>query len=238
MNLQNEEYVQDPRNLFLYRWNHNDPINQIQRQSTNNYMTELSDWLEFFNIKSPRQYFNDENGIFSQITMEHDIQFDYGRSRRRPKLWTRIKTEPQLFGPNIVFSVGTYNTLNTHSKVWLYPIASSVLQGGGTVEQIIARLLNGSHYLSSEQNNIEDPLKLVFIVSEPITMLEADEEAILFKSLLNFHKHTIQVKSLESQKHFIEFQVKHCKVTFWFGIDVYSSSSSDVLSSILRRPNL
>ena len=140
------ESIQEPRDVFLYQFNNNDPINRIYAKP---YMTQISDWMETFNIKEPKRYFDDGGGgIFGASAMEHDISFDYGRSQRRPRLWSRIKSEPQLFGPNIVFSIDTNNSTFVQESVNLYRITASALRGAGTVENIVVDLLNGSHYLS------------------------------------------------------------------------------------------
>ena len=90
-------------------------------------MTTISDWMKLFNIKPPEDYFprKDRGGIFEQASMEHDINFDYGRSQRRPTFVNRIKIAPQLFGPNIVFSLGTGKNLNHQTNIDMFPIFKS-----------------------------------------------------------------------------------------------------------------
>ena len=133
--------MSDLSQLFLYRLNNNDPINDWKNSphSKKGYMTEISDWMALFNIKPPQNYFSTRasGGIFGEASMEHDINFDYGRSQRRPTFVNRIKIAPQLFGPNIVFSLGTGKTLSHQTNIDMFPIASSVLPGAGTVEQIL-----------------------------------------------------------------------------------------------------
>ena len=210
-NIESGETIQEPRDVFLYQFNNNDPINRIYAKP---YMTQISDWMETFNIKEPKRYFYDGGGgIFGAIAMEHDISFDYGRSQRRPRLWSRIKTEPQLFGPNIVFSIDLSNGTFVQESVNLYPMTASSLRGAGTVENIIVHLLNGSHYLSV-QNNAAYTLNLNFISSK-FNLTQSDEVA-LRKSLLTFQKHTIENDN-ESQKYYITFPIQQCEVTFWFG---------------------
>ena len=210
-NIESGESIQEPRDVFMYQFNNNDPINRIYAKP---YMTQISDWMETFNIKEPKRYFDDGGGgIFGAIAMEHDISFDYGRSQRRPRLWSRIKTEPQLFGPNIVFSIDTSNGTFVQESVNLYPMTASSLRGAGTVENIIVHLLNGSHYLSV-QNNAEYALNLN-LMSSKFNLTQSDEAA-LRKSLLTFQKHTIENDN-ESQKYYITFPIQQCEVTFWFG---------------------
>ena len=210
-NIECGESIQEPRDVFLYQFNNNDPINRIYAKP---YMTQISEWMETFNIKEPKRYFDDGGGgIFGAIAMEHDISFDYGRSQRRPRLWRRLKTEPQLFGPNIVFSIDTSNSTFVQESVNLYPITASALRGAGTVENIVVDLLNGSHYLSV-QNNAKYALNLNLISSK--FNLTQSYEAALRKSLLTFQKHTIENDN-ESQKYHITFPIQQCEVTFWFG---------------------
>ena len=225
--------MQDPREVFLYHFNNNDPVNKWKPGSTKKYMNQFSDWLEMFNIKSPEHYFHEGGGIFGRSSMEHDIQFDFGRSLKRPQLWKRIKRDPQLFGPNIVFSLEKSDNMEIQSSVRVYNIAATALQGAGTVEQIIASLLNGSKFLSLK-DEVEDPLKLNFIMVK--NGLDESHDNILRKSLVNFHK-TLHGSENESKRYFLDFQIRHCNVTFWFGFDM-SSSYSDIAELFLQRTHL
>ena len=225
--------LQDPAELFSYHFNNNDPVNRKKSYSTENYMNKLSDWMELFNIKPPEKYFHGGGGVFGRSSMEHDIQFDFGRSQRRPQLWNRIKIEPQLFGPNIVFSVGKSNISDIQSTLRLYPIVAHVLQGAGAVEQIITSLLNGSHFMSVK-NETGDPLNLDFITTQSV--LPELQENILLNSLANFHKTLYGVEN-GTQSYFLDFQIRQCRVTFWFGFEV-SSGLSDVVKLFLQRKHL
>ena len=219
-NIESGETIQEPRDVFLYQFNNNDPINRIYAKP---YMTQISDWMETFNIKEPKRYFYDGGGgIFGAIAMEHDISFDYGRSQRRPRLWSRIKTEPQLFGPNIVFSIDPSNGTFVQESVSLYTITAFALRGAGTVENIIVDLLNGSKYISV-QNNAAYTFNLN-LISSKFNMTQSDE-AVLRKSLVTFQKHTIETDN-ESQKYYITFPIQQCEVRFWFGFSaIYNISN-------------
>jgi hypothetical protein len=175
--------------------------------------------MEVFNIKPPKQYFpRGRSGLFESSPMEHDIKFDYGRSQRRPVIWNRIKTESQIFGPNILFSVGKKRDMNTQPSVRLYPISTSILQGAESVDEIIGNALNGGYYLSVN-NSTKDPLKLDILIQ---SYLPHSQESILKSSLRSFRKHTFQGVG-DPQRYRIDFQIQKCKVTFWFGFDVPSS---------------
>ena len=226
--------MHDPREVFLYHFNNNDPVNKRKPESMKKYMNQFSDWLEMFNIESPEHYFHEGGGIFGRSSMEHDIQFDFGRSLRRPQLWKQIKSAPQLFGPNIVFSVEKSDNMEIQSSVRTHNIAAASLQGAGTVEQIIASLLNESKFLSLK-DEVEDPLKLNFIMVKH--GLDESHENIIRKSLVNFRK-TIHRSENESRQYFLDFQIRHCNVTFWFGFDMSSSSYSDIAELFLQRTRL
>ena len=183
-------------------------------------MTTISDWMKLFNIKPPKDYFprKDRGGIYIEhASMEHDIDFDYGRSQRRPTLVNKIKTEPQLFGPNIVFSLGDAKALNDQFDTMLFPIASSVLSGAGTVEQLLESLLSNSFYVTNN-NGVKDPLSIQILSSGNLT--EKNED-VLKLSLTNFHKHVVKLDSDQTRSKF-SFQMSLCHVTFWFGFDVTS----------------
>ena len=219
-NAELEESIQDPSQLFVYRFNNNDPINKnVEPKSEKTYMTRLSDWMELFNIKSPKQYFrHGKGGLFGNTPMAHDIKFDYGRSQRRAVIWNRIKTESQIFGPYILFSVGKKKDFNMQSSVNLYPISTSILQGATSVHQIIGNILNEGYYVSVS-NSTENPLKLDILIRSYLTQ---SQESVLKRALKGFQKHTIEGVG-DPQRYRIKFQIQQCKVTFWFGFDIPSS---------------
>ena len=222
--------MSDLSQLFLYRLNNNDPINDVQNSphSKKGYMTEISDWMTLFNIRPPKNYFSNKasGGIFGQASMEHDINFDYGRAHRRPTFVNRIKMEPQLFGPNIVFSLGTEKTLDNQTNIKMFPIVSSVLPGAGTVEQILESFLNGSYYITIK-SDIKDPLK-IHIMS--LSNLTVEQEVIIKTSLTGFQKHTFEVESDETRC-FIQFRMNLCELTFLFGFN--STSDLDDVMNVL-----
>ena len=211
----------DLSNLFLYHLNNNDPINYIPNtpNSKEKYMTEISDWMRLFNIKPPEDYFpdNDRDEIFQQASMEHDINFDYGRSQRRPILLNRVRMEPQLFGPNILFSLGGEIPLNNQSDVKLFPIASSVLSGAGTVERLLESFLDKSFYVSPS-NWMKAPLNIHIMSSANMTK---QNEHILKTSLINFRRSAFENESNPSH-YKISFEMSLSQVTFLFGFNITS----------------
>ena len=215
----------DLSNLFLYHLNNNDPINYMPNSpdSKEKYMTKISDWMRLFNIKPPEDYFpnNDRNEIFQRASMEHDINFDYGRSQRRPILLNRVRMEPQLFGPNIIFSLGNEIPLSNQFDVKLFPIASSVLSGAGTVERLLESFLDKSHYVSSS-NWMKAPLSIHIMSSANLT---EQNEQILKTSLINFQKSAFENESAPSH-YKISFEMSLSQVTFLFGFNVTSDIES------------
>ena len=218
MNKRDEGSTFDLSQLFLYRYNNNDPIND-SLDSKNKYMTKISDWMKLFKIKPPEDYFprNERGGMFEQASMEHDIDFDFGRSQRRPTLVNKINMEPQLFGPNIVFSLGDAKALNDQFDTILFPIASSVLSGAGTVERLLESLLSNSFYMTNN-NGVKEPLSIQILSSANLT---EENEDILKISLTNFHKHVLKLDS-DQTRYKISFEMSLCHVTFWFGFDATS----------------
>ena len=194
-------------------------------------MNNPSDWMELYNIKSPEKYFLGNGGVFGRSSMEHSIHFDYGRSRRRPKLWNRIKSEPQMFGPNIIFSVGNGSKIEGESTLAeFFPMSATFLQGAGTVEQVLTNIVNGSHYMFLKHVT-EDPLELNFIVTRKV--LSEVHENLLRRSLVNFQKTSFDVEN-ELQRYCINFEIRQCKLTFWFGFDV-SSNSTETVKNFLKK---
>ena len=187
--------------------------------SKEKYMTEISDWMRLFNIKPPEEYFPGNNGdeIFQQASMEHDINFDYGRSQRRPILLNRVRMEPQLFGPNIVFSLGEEISLGNQVDAKMFPIASSVLSGAGTVERLLESFLDKSFYVSSN-NWMKAPLSIHVMSSANLT---EQNEHILKTSLVNFQKSAFENESGPSH-YKISFEMSQSQVTFLFGFNVTS----------------
>ena len=218
--------------MFLYRFSNNDPVNW--NSSSKKYMNTLTEWMELFNIKPPEEYFGDgRGGIFGQSMMEHSIQFDFGRSRRRPLLWNRIKSEAQLFGPNIAFWIhnATPPTISPNSSVVLDSVSAVHLQGAGTVEQIMASLLNSSTHLVQAKLQ-QNPLSIDIIVASEKT-LPLEEEYILKRSITGFEKTSFNSSSIDSDQYRIDIQLQKCHVAFWIGFDV--KNDEDVIKIIMHK---
>ncbi len=138
--------------IVLNRFKQNDPFNSNSNPWS--YMDKLDDWLRLSGIKPPKNYLPKEHGdtIFSQvlplficltpllmityfcvqIAVEKDAEFV--DTQRRPRLWNGFSTVPQLLGVNVILKY------NETSKT----VSTKLLRGAGTVEQILAKLMNQS----------------------------------------------------------------------------------------------
>jgi len=148
-----------PRQIHLYRFNNNDPINNIQTT----YQDSLKDWLKFFHfdmekLRSPLIWMDRYLAVqppsanlprFLQVGKPPNLNtvdfldaavqkmFSLQQDRRRPLLGNFYHLKSPLLGPNILISRSD-NVLRT-----------TVVTGSSPVESMIAKLLNGSTVLEN-----------------------------------------------------------------------------------------
>ena len=96
-------------------------------------------------------------------------------------------------------------------------IESKVLQGTGTVEKIIARLINRSLLM---EVNLNQPQNLNFFVTEPFVLNDA-EITILEKSA-KAKRNAVQEEDTDDSKNgpfFLTVNASHFQITFWIGFN-------------------
>ena len=103
----------------------------------------------------------------------------------------------------------------------MFPIASSVLSGAGTVERLLESFLDKSFYVSSN-NWMKSPLSIHFMSSANLT---EQNEHILKTSLVNFKKSAFENESAPSH-YKISFEMSLGQVTFMFGFNITSDIES------------
>ena len=202
------DFVKNPQNLsddlfqiHAYRFKNNDPFSQ-----PNNYMDTFEDWLRLNLIKPPKDYLDGQHSIFTQIPIEH--KYDFVEKTRKPHLFHRgFSSTPQLLGPNVVLKFDPITR----------EIESKVLPGTGTVEKIIARLINRSLLM---EVNLNQPQNLNFFVTEPFVLNDA-EITILEKSA-KAKRNAVQEDDTDDSNNgpfFLTVNASHFQITFWIGFN-------------------
>ena len=203
------DFVKNPQNwsddlfqIHAYRFKNNDPFSRPI-----NYMDTFEDWLRLNLIKPPKDYFLDgKDSIFTQIPIEH--KYDFVKKTRKPRLFHRgFSSTPQLLGPNIV--------LKFEPKT--REIESKVLQGAGTVEKIIARLINRSFLM---EMNFNQPQKLNFFVTEAFVLNDA--EITILETSAKAKRNAVQEEDTDDRNNgpfFLTVNASHFQITFWIGFN-------------------
>merc|ERR1711997_753985 len=113
-------------------------------------------------ITPPVDYMK-RDSIFSQIAIENSYEF--GKITRRPHICGGFISSHQLLGPYVIL---TFNETNRQ-------VNSKILPGAGSVEQILAKIMDQSIFM---ELNYENPDLLSFYVPLKIN-LEENEIDIL-----------------------------------------------------------
>lgn len=133
--------------------------------------------------------------MFQQIHVENGYKFH--QLDRRPKLCNGLTSDHQLLGPYVVLS------LNDST----FEVQSKVLKGAGTVETILAKMIDKSFLMPL---NEEKPDYLSFYTTN--FRLEDNEIDILEKSAKVNKRETSENKEFYLTIDAINFQL-----TFWIG---------------------
>jgi hypothetical protein len=163
-------------------------------------MDTLNDWLRLFGIQPPADYINSsDNRLFGHVAVEASI--DFVQKNRRPKLCNGLASQPQLLGPNVIL---LHNQTSGEVK-------SKLLQGAGTVEQILAKVINQSVLMSP---NKLKPSQLDFYV--PVALVIADFEIDILKQTAKAKRSVVGEE--EEGTFFLTVDATNFQMTFWIGV--------------------
>lgn len=197
----------DINSIHAYRFKNNDPLNS----KVTSYMDKYEDWLRALSIQTPLDLVKSPS-IFTQVFIEKD--FDLGKHERRQKLSNGISTGPQLLGPNVILQ------LDDESM----QISAKLLQGAGTVEQILAKLVNSSTLMPI---NMKKPQLISFYTGQDL-ILDEHEVGILQKST------KMKRMSVADKTFFIDVDAYKFHMIFWIGfesLDVAQSTRQKIEES-------
>merc|ERR1712150_57414 len=96
-------------------------------------------------------------------------------------------------------------------------IESKVLQGAGTVEKIIARLINRSFLMEMNFNQAQ---KLNFFVTEAFVLNDA--EITILETSAKAKRNAVQEEDIDNNNQgsfFLTVNASHFQITFWIGFN-------------------
>ena len=180
------------------------------------YMNTAEDWLTKFNIRLPKNYLSrrqtgesasQEEEVLLSPLMEQTISFDNARHQRRPLLFRSVKSEQQVFGPNIAFK------LVRNVKGGFPSLVTKSLRGSGTVEKSLAAAVNGSAMVDSLSHQ---DLEVNLVASQPFSKLSQAIE-LLAKNLEQFKQEKVEDNSSENDIVKLSFKLNRLRLSLWVG---------------------